>query len=57
MACPKRKKTSMRKKIKYQKSKNLNLNNNFHLKIYRFLCENYQIDNHKNQTFLNKKYK
>jgi hypothetical protein len=57
MACPKRKKTPMRKKIKYQKSKNLNFNNNFHLKIYRFLNENYRIDNHKKQNFLNKKYK
>lgn len=57
MACPKRKKTPMRKKNTYKKTNNLCFNNNFYLKAYRFLYENYRIDHHKKQIFLNVKCK
>lgn len=46
MAAPKRKKTHMRKNIKYKKTHNILLNNNLNLKKYRWNNLNYKISQH-----------
>lgn len=43
MAAPKRKKTHMRKNIKYKKSNNILFNNSINLKKYRWNNLNYKI--------------